>query len=219
MILDLQHVSKSFRQGDQNIPILKDFNLQLEPGQTLAVVGPSGSGKSTLLSLLAGLDQPDSGKIFVASHEMTGLDEKALTLFRSQNLGIVFQQYYLFSHLTALENVMLPLEIQNQPKAKERATEALHLVGLDHRLQHYPHQLSGGENQRVAIARAFVIKPRLLLADEPSGSLDNRTGEQVMDLLFELVKKEKTTLILVTHNESLARRCEKQLKLGPEGNA
>jgi putative ABC transport system ATP-binding protein len=212
-MLQMINVSKSFQQGDQFIQVLNEFQLDLKAGETLALLGPSGSGKSTLLSLLAGLDRPDSGSVIIDHQHLNQMDEEQLTAFRGANIGIIFQQFHLFPHLTALENVMLPLEILDQQKAAEKAADALEKVGLQHRLQHFPHQMSGGENQRIAIARAFVIKPRILLADEPSGSLDQKTGDQVMDLLFNLVQKEKTTLILVTHNESLAKRCGQHIRL------
>jgi putative ABC transport system ATP-binding protein len=213
MIVNISGLEKSFKQGSDKISVIKNFNLSIEPGQTLAILGPSGSGKSTLLSLLAGLDQPDSGQIEIVGENLTQLSEEQLTLFRAKNLGIVFQQYHLFAHLTALENVMLALEILGYPSPETEAKAALTAVGLQHRTHHFPHQLSGGENQRVAIARAFAIKPKLLLADEPSGSLDSKTGEQVMDLLFSLVKEKQTTLVLVTHNEELAQRCQRQLRM------
>jgi putative ABC transport system ATP-binding protein len=212
-MLQMINISKSFQQGDQLIQVLHEFKLDLKTGETLALLGPSGSGKSTLLSLVAGLDRPDAGSIMIDHQHLNQMNEEQLTAFRAANIGIIFQQFHLFSHLTALENVMLPLEILNQPQAAEKAKDTLKKVGLIHRLEHFPHQMSGGENQRIAIARALVIKPRILLADEPSGSLDQKTGEQVMDILFDLVKKEKITLVLVTHNELLAKRCQKHIHL------
>lgn len=212
-MVEVTRVEKSFQQGDQTISVLKNLSFTLNTGETLAIVGPSGCGKSTLLSILAGLDRADAGVVRIADRNLGDLNEQQLTRFRAEHIGIVFQQFYLFPHLTALENVMLPLEILRHDNADEQARAALGLVGLEHRLQHFPHQLSGGENQRVAIARAFVIKPRLLLADEPSGSLDTRTGEQVLELLFDLVSREHTTLILVTHNDALAARCTRQLRV------
>jgi putative ABC transport system ATP-binding protein len=212
MILKIKHLVKDFKQADHQIKVLQGLNLELREGETLAILGPSGSGKSTLLSLIAGLDAPTSGEVYIDGQNLNLLSEKELTHFRAQKLGIVFQQYYLFSHLTARENVALPLELAGDKDALAKADHTLSLVGLSHRANHFPHQMSGGENQRVAIGRAFVVKPRLLLADEPSGSLDTKTGEQVIDLLFDLVKKEKTTLILVTHNEELAKRCQHELR-------
>ena len=213
MILSLKNISKFFTQGSETIHVLNNINLELESGETLAILGPSGSGKSTLLSLLAGLDSPSSGEIKIAGKNMTQMSEAELTQLRAEKFGIVFQQYHLFNHLTALENVSLPLELRNQSGSEHSAKKVLEQVGLGHRENHYPSQLSGGENQRVAIARAFITQPQLLLADEPSGSLDVKTGDQVMDLLFNLVEDKKTTMVLVTHNESLALRCKKQLRL------
>jgi putative ABC transport system ATP-binding protein len=180
----------------------------------MAILGRSGSGKSTLLSLLAGLDQPDAGQILCAGTDITKLAEKPLALFRGKTMGIVFQQYHLISHLTALENVSLPLEILKEHDCQARAIQAIEKVGLEDRLGHFPHQLSGGEKQRVALARAMVTNPRIILADEPSGNLDTSTGEKVMDLLFNLVEDIGTTLVLVTHNEELAARCHEQTRLG-----
>ncbi len=212
-MVEVTGLTKSFKQGDEVIPVLRDLTFSVNAGETLALVGPSGSGKSTVLSLLAGLDHPDSGTLRIADQDLVTMGERELTRFRARTIGIVFQQFYLFSHLTALENVMLPLEILNGDEVEEKARAALRQVGLDHRVRHFPHQLSGGESQRVAIARAFVVKPKLLLADEPSGSLDHRTGDEVIELLFELVANEKTTLILVTHNQLLAERCGRVLHL------
>ncbi|MCB0351060.1 MAG: ABC transporter ATP-binding protein [Bdellovibrionales bacterium] len=212
MILEVKDLSKKFTQGGRTIDVIDRLNLNMNAGETLAILGPSGSGKTTLLSLLAGLDSPTSGDITIAGQSITKLNEKELTSFRGENLGIIFQQFYLFSHLTALENVALPLEIINDKNAYKKAREALKLVGLSDREDHFPKEMSGGENQRVAFARAFVVEPKILLADEPSGSLDTKTGHQVMDLLFDLVKRKNTTLVLVTHNEELASRCQKQLR-------
>jgi putative ABC transport system ATP-binding protein len=208
-LIELQGVSKSFSQGDKTIQVLKNISLQIQPGETLAVVGPSGSGKSTLLSLIAGLDAPDSGDVKVLNQSLLKMTEKELSIFRRENFGIVFQQFYLFSYLSALENVALPLELIGDANAQSKAREALEKVGLSHRLGHMPHQLSGGENQRVAIARAFVTNPKVLLADEPSGSLDQVSGDSVMNLIFELVEKNKMALVLITHNDELAKRCQK----------
>lgn len=214
MIVELKNLKKSFYQGPQVVDVFQELNLSLNEGETLAVLGPSGSGKSTLLSLMAGLDAPTSGEIWIDGQNLSLLNEKELTFFRAKKIGIIFQQFHLFSHLTAVENVALPLELAGHPEAEEKARYTLDLVGLSHRAQHFPYQMSGGENQRVAIARAFIVKPRLLLADEPSGSLDTRTGDQIMNLLFDLVSKEKTTMVLVTHNEDLALRCQRQFRLG-----
>lgn len=213
MSLTLANVRKSFHQGETEIAVLKGLNVQIEPGQIVSIVGQSGSGKSTLLSILAGLERADNGDISVDKINLTPLTEQELTLFRAQNIAIVFQQYHLISHLTALENVMLALEILKMANAKERAEEVLKELGLGHRLNHFPSQLSGGECQRVAIARALVVKPKILLADEPSGNLDTHTGDKVMDVFFDVVRKQKITTILVTHSEALAQRCERRLRL------
>jgi putative ABC transport system ATP-binding protein len=208
MSLIVNHISKSFQQGQQTIPVLRDFSLAAPTGQSLALVGPSGSGKSTLLSLIAGLDSPDSGEILIDSYDIAKMNESERTLFRRENLGIIFQQFHLLPYLTAKENIMLPLEIAGDAKAEEKAEAMLALVGLEGRANHFSYQMSGGEIQRVAFARAFVVQPKLLLADEPSGSLDSENGKQVIDLLFELTRKQQTTLILVTHNEEVAQRAD-----------
>ncbi len=213
MSLVLNQVRKGFHQGETEIQVLKGLNASIEPGQVVAIVGQSGSGKSTLLSLLAGLERADSGEILVDSVNLVPLSEQEITLFRAQNIAIVFQQYHLIAHLTALENVMLSLEILKMENPRERAEEALRELGLGHRLNHFPSQLSGGECQRVAIARALVVKPKILLADEPSGNLDIHTGDMVMDVFFDIVRKHKITTILVTHSEALAKRCERVLRL------
>ncbi|MBC7692578.1 MAG: ABC transporter ATP-binding protein [Methylotenera sp.] len=208
--VDVRGVCKSYRQGDSTIEVLSGVDLEVGRGETVAITGQSGSGKSTLLSLLAGLDQPTRGTIQIGGQEISTLGEAALADFRSRNLGIIFQQFHLMSNLTALENVSLPLEISRDAEFKTRSRKALQQVGLSHRENHMPSQLSGGERQRVAIARAFVVQPSLLLADEPSGSLDTKTGRYVMDLLFDLARSEMMTLILVTHSDELARRCDRQ---------
>lgn len=213
MSLVLKDLKKGFLQGDAQIQVLKGLNVQVEPGEVVSIVGQSGSGKSTLLSILAGLERADSGAILVDSVDLTPMTEQELTLFRAQNIAIVFQQYHLMSHLTAVENVMLGLEILKMEKPRERAEEALKELGLGHRLHHFPSQLSGGECQRVAIARALVVKPKILLADEPSGNLDIHTGDKVMDVFFDIVKKHNITTLLVTHSEQLAKRCQRILRL------
>lgn len=213
MSLALNQVRKGFHQGETEIQVLKGLNVAIEPGQIVAIVGQSGSGKSTLLSLLAGLERADSGEILVDKVNLAPLSEQEITLFRAQNIAIVFQQYHLIAHLTALENVMLSLEILKMENPRECAEEALRELGLGHRLNHFPSQLSGGECQRVAIARALVVKPKILLADEPSGNLDIHTGDKVMDVFFDVVRKYKITTILVTHSEALAKRCERVLRL------
>lgn len=207
-LLHVQELNKSFFQGGKQIQILKNLNLEVKKGQSIAVLGKSGSGKSTFLSLMSGLDRADSGEILFDDKNMTSLDEKELTQLRAQRIGIIFQQFHLLSHLTTLENVALPLEIAGKSDAFELAQAALQKVGLADRLAHLPGKLSGGEKQRVAIARAMVIAPELLLADEPSGSLDEVTGAQVMDLIFDLVKSNQMSMILVTHSLELAKRCD-----------
>lgn len=213
MSLTLKDIRKSFHQGDTEVAVLKGLNVSIEPGQIVSIVGQSGSGKSTLLSILAGLERADRGDISVDSVNLSPMNEQQLTLFRAQNISIVFQQYHLIAHLTALENVALALEILKMENPKARAEEALRELGLGHRLDHFPSQLSGGECQRVAIARALVVKPKILLADEPSGNLDTHTGDKVMDVFFDVVRKHNITTVLVTHSETLAKRCQRTLRL------
>ncbi len=213
MSIQIKSLNKSYHLDTQPIKILKDLNVSIKTSEVVAVLGSSGSGKSTLLSLLAGLDSADSGQILFNETDIIQLNQKQLTAFRSENIGIVFQNYYLVSHLTALENVLLPLDIQNKKISSNEAEGLLQKVGLGHRLHHAPGELSGGESQRLAIARALITKPQLLLADEPSGSLDTETGKKVMDLFFDQVRANKTTTILVTHDRSLADRCDRILKL------
>jgi len=193
--------------------ILDGINLSIAAGESVAIVGPSGSGKSTLLGLLAALDLPSHGRIWLDGVELTGLDEDARAGLRSERLGFVFQSFLLLPALSALENVMLPLELAGRRDARREAETVLARVGLAQRLQHLPAQLSGGEQQRVAIARAFVAGPALLLADEPTGNLDAHTGERIIDLLFELNRERGTTLVLVTHDRQLADRCQRVLRL------
>jgi putative ABC transport system ATP-binding protein len=212
-ILRAVQIHKRFSQGETPVQVLSGLNLEVNPGETVAIVGQSGSGKSTLLSLLAGLDVPTQGSVELAGRALESMSEEDLTSYRAKHLGIIFQQFHLMTNLTALENVCLPLEIAGDRAAMEKAKAALEHVGLGHRAGHFPHQLSGGERQRVAIARAIVVEPSVLLADEPSGSLDTTTGHQVMNLLFELVNRRKMTLILVTHNEELVRLCQRRLTL------
>ncbi len=212
-IIDIRQIAKAFREGPEPITVLQDLNLQVDRGETVAIVGQSGSGKSTLLSLMAGLDSPDTGDILLAGQPLHHMNEAQLSQFRGAHVGIVFQQFHLMPSLTALENVALPLEIQGRRDASKEAEQALDLVGLSARRHHFPHQMSGGECQRVAIARAFVTQPQLLLADEPSGNLDDETGRRVIDLLFDLVAQKSMTLILVTHNMEIASRCHRTLRL------
>ncbi len=193
--------------------ILDDINFGISKGQTVAIVGPSGSGKSTLLGLLAGLDTPTQGKVLVDHVDIFSLDEDGRASMRAKTMGFVFQSFQLLPALTTLENVTLPLEIIGFENPEQSALNVLERVGLQDRLQHYPHQLSGGEQQRVAIARAFAPRPALLLADEPTGNLDTRTGQQTIDLLFELNQEQSTTLILVTHDHALAEKCERVISI------
>jgi len=214
MLLEINQLYKSFPQADHGqIDVLKNINLEIHEGETVAVVGQSGSGKSTLLSLMAGLDRQTTGSLRLRDKEISEMSEVKLTQFRAENIGIIFQQFYLMPHLTALENVSLPLEMFGYEDYLNRAKETLQQVGLSDREQHFPHQLSGGESQRVAIARAVVARPSILLADEPTGNLDNETGVQVANLLFDLVKTTAMTMLLVTHNTEMARRCSRQLTL------
>lgn len=212
-MLEVDDLQKSFFQGEVKVDAVRGVSFSLDKGKSLAITGPSGSGKSTLLSLLSGLDLPTSGTISVDGVEVQKLSEKELSVFRSQKIGIVFQQFHLMPHLTALENVALPLEIYSRSAAVNQAKEILTGVGLGDRLNHLPHELSGGEKQRVAIARALVTKPKVLLADEPSGNLDSETGDKVMSLLFKICLENGISLILITHDEELAKRCDRTLHL------
>lgn len=214
-VLAITQLKKSFLQGSTQIDVLKGMNLELGQGETVAVIGKSGSGKSTFLSLLGGLDRADGGGVELRGQDITKMPEKELALFRGRELGIVFQQFHLMSSLTALENVLLPLEILHLPQkdSRELAKATLASVGLQERANHFPHQLSGGERQRVAIARAIIHSPGLLLADEPSGNLDNETGEQVMGMLFDLVKTRSMSMVLVTHSDEFARHCDRVYRL------
>ncbi|MGA0936126.1 MAG: ABC transporter ATP-binding protein [Pseudohongiellaceae bacterium] len=215
MILQIKDLCKTFRTAAnlEPIEVLKNLNLDMEQGETLAILGQSGSGKSTFLTLLAGLDSPTSGAIILNGQDMQDLDEEALSKFRARNIGIIFQQFHLMSHLTALENVSLPLDLFKDPDAEDKSREALEQVGLGKRMGHFPHQLSGGECQRVAIARAMVVRPSILLADEPTGNLDSSTGDIVSDMIFDLVDRHGMTMLFVTHNEELAKRCARQQRL------
>ena len=206
-------LSKIVPSGDEMLAILQDIRLEVMPGEALAVVGASGSGKSTLLGLLAGLDVPSAGSVKLDGQDLFSLDEDGRARLRAQLLGFVFQSFQLLPALNAQENVMLPLELAGNAGAEELALVMLNRVGLGERLRHYPKHLSGGEQQRVALARAFVMQPKLLLADEPTGNLDAATGADVIDLMFELNAERGTTLVLVTHDEMLARRCTRQIRL------
>jgi putative ABC transport system ATP-binding protein len=217
MILSLKDVNKSYRQGKRKVEVLSQLNFEVDRAQSVAILGKSGSGKSTFLSLVAGLDRADSGNIILDNSDIVLMSEEELTNFRAQKIGIIFQQFHLMSTLSALENVMLPLEILKVSDPISRAKEVLKKVGLEHRMQHFSNELSGGECQRVAIARALVTRPKLLLADEPSGNLDSDTGEFVMNLLFDLVKDFQTTLLLVTHDKELAQKCDLVYTLKNQG--
>ncbi len=210
-IIAVVHVTKQVHDSTGTLTILHDIDFTLAPRQSAAIVGASGSGKSTLLSIIAGLDTPSSGTVRLAGTDLFALDEDARAALRAQKLGFVFQSFQLLANLTALENVMLPLELQGRSDARVLATEMLGRVGLGERLRHYPKVLSGGEQQRVALARAFVVQPAVLLADEPTGSLDFATGEKVMQLMFELNREQGTTLVLVTHDRAIAAQCERRL--------
>jgi putative ABC transport system ATP-binding protein len=212
-VLIASGIGKKVRSGAQELVILRDIELEVTRGEALSVVGASGSGKSTLLALLAGLDTPSEGRISLDGHDLFALDEDARAALRGRTVGFVFQSFQLLPSYTALENVMLPLELSSRGEAASAAQEMLARVGLGERLRHYPRQLSGGEQQRVALARAFVARPKLLLADEPTGSLDAASGEAVIRLLFEMNRESGTTLVLVTHDESLARRCGRSVRL------
>jgi putative ABC transport system ATP-binding protein len=213
LLLEARSLTKKVTSPEGQLTILDDVSLGVARGESAAIVGPSGAGKSTLLALLAGLDEPTSGKVWLNGVELTALDEDGRASVRSREVGFVFQSFHLLPSLTALENVLLPLELNRVGDAKRRAAQALADVGLEHRLHHYPRQLSGGEKQRVAIARAFVAGPSLLFADEPTGNLDNKTGARVLSLLFDLNAAAGTTLVLVTHDLEAAGRCHRLIEL------
>ena len=213
MIIQTRNLTKKVTSGNGELTILEDINLELEEGRSLAIVGPSGSGKSTLLGLLAGLDSPTEGEIFLNNQPLHKLSEEERALARKKNVAFVFQSFELLPGLSALENVMLPSELNLDSQAKERATEYLSRVGLGNRTHHYPRQLSGGEQQRVAIARAFACKAKVLFADEPTGNLDKKTGTKISDLLFEVNEESSNALVVVTHDSNLASRCDKQISL------
>ena len=212
-VLAARELCKKVNSPEGTLTILEDLNLDIAPGESVAIVGSSGAGKSTLLSLLAGLDAPSSGKVWLNGADLTSLDEDGRAAVRAEQVGFVFQSFHLLRSLTAIENVMLPLELSGRPGARKTAAEVLARVGLSERARHYPNQLSGGEKQRVAIARAFVTEPAVLFADEPTGNLDSATGEKVIDVLFELNAQSATTLVLVTHDDSIATRCDRVLHI------
>ena len=212
-MINVEQLCKSLSLGDETLDILENINLSVKSGESIAIVGKSGSGKSTLLSLLAGLDKATSGQVFIKGQDLSAMDEDGRAAVRNQHVGFVFQNFQLLPHLSALDNVMLPLELKASANAKQQATNWLAKVGLSDRLMHQPNQLSGGEQQRVAIARAFVCEPDILFADEPTGNLDEHTGQTIEDLLFTLNKEIGTTLVLVTHDEELAKKCARQVHL------
>jgi len=212
-IIEANDLGKTVPTSEGNLSILSSVELTIKPAESIAIVGASGSGKSTLLSLLAGLDTPTEGVIYLNGQKLTSMNEDGRAALRNQLVGFVFQSFQLLDGLTALENVMLPLELRGDKNAKKAATMLLERVGLAERLTHTPMKLSGGEQQRVALARAFVTEPAILFADEPTGNLDSKTGEHIIDLLFELNKEKHTTLVLVTHDNSLASRCQRTIKL------
>ena len=213
IVLEAQHISKTVPSPEGTLTILADVSLTVRAGESLAIVGASGAGKSTLLALLAGLDAPSTGRVILAGNDLNALDEDGRAAVRGKHVGFVFQSFHLVPALTAIENVMLPLELGGRSDARAAAAEVLGQVGLAARIAHYPKQLSGGEQQRVAIARAFVTHPAVLFADEPTGNLDTATGQKITDLLFELNRSTSSTLILVTHDRELAGRCGRTLEL------
>ncbi len=212
-VLEALELTKEVSSPEGTLTILNDVSFTIRKGQSVAVVGPSGAGKSTLLALLAGLDLPTRGHVVLNGANLSDLDEDGRALVRADSVGFVFQSFHLVPSLNALENVMLPLELAGQPDARKSAREIINKVGLTDRWSHYPAQLSGGEKQRVAIARAFATEPAVLFADEPTGNLDSRTGETIMELMFDLNRSSSTTLILVTHDNNLAERCDRILAL------
>ncbi len=212
-VLSLQNSALSLDGNAGRVDILHDINLSVNKGETLGLVGPSGSGKSSLLMLMGGLEQATSGRITALDHDLTGMDEDALARFRRSAMGVVFQNFHLIPSMTAMENVATPLELAGYPDAFSRAENELEAVGLEHRRDHYPAQLSGGEQQRVALARAVAPRPQILLADEPTGNLDEANGTAIVDLLFDLRDRHGATLILVTHSHSLAQKCDRVVRL------
>ena len=211
--IELDNVELSLGRGAARVHILKGISLNVDRGEAIGLVGPSGSGKSTLLMTMAGLERPDSGTIRIDGQDLGPMDEDALARFRGRRIGIVFQSFHLLPTMTALENVAIPLELAGMPDAHGRARKELEAVGLGHRLSHFPAQLSGGEQQRVAVARAMAPDPAILVADEPTGNLDETTGRQIMDLVFTMKRDRGTTLVLVTHDATLARRCDRTITL------
>jgi putative ABC transport system ATP-binding protein len=212
-VLKAEKVTKQVSSPEGTLTIVNEVDLQIAGAETIAIIGASGAGKSTLLALLAGLDEPSSGRIWLNGRELTALDEDGRAEVRANHVGFVFQSFHLVPSLTAIENVMLPLELAGKPNARQAAAQVLEQVSLSHRREHYPRQLSGGEQQRVAIARAFVTQPAVLFADEPTGNLDAATGERIIQLLFELNRASQTTLVMVTHDQAIARRCSRTVSI------
>ena len=212
-MIAVEQLSKSVSDSTGVLDILRDINLSFTAGETVAIVGASGSGKSTLLSILAGIDNPSRGTVLLLGQDLFALSEDDRAAVRAQKMGFVFQSFQLLGNLTALENVMLPLELAGQRDARARAAQMLERVGLGQRLNHYPRLMSGGEQQRVALARAFVVEPAVLLADEPTGSLDFATGQTIMELMFALNRERGTTLILVTHDREIAAQCDRSITI------
>ncbi|SHG47779.1 putative ABC transport system ATP-binding protein [Marisediminitalea aggregata] len=212
-MIETKNITKIVTTSEGSLQILQPISFQVKPGESIAIVGASGSGKSTLLSLLAGLDEVSAGEIFLDDAPLHTMDEEQRAQLRGAKVGFIFQSFMLVQSLTAIENVMLPAEIAGLPDPKKRAQDILEQVGLSHRAHHYPNQLSGGEQQRVAIARAFIGQPKILFADEPTGNLDAANSEKIEDLLFELNREVGTTLVLVTHDNTLATKCDRQLRM------
>ncbi|WP_346892582.1 ABC transporter ATP-binding protein [uncultured Roseibium sp.] len=212
-VIALKDVHLALGEGAGRVHILKGVDLDIQPGTSVGLVGPSGSGKSTLLMVMAGLERADTGSVKVAGSELGPLSEDQLAQFRGRNVGIIFQSFHLIPNMTALENVAVPLELAGDGQAFDKARQELDSVGLGHRLHHYPAQMSGGEQQRVAVARALVVRPEILIADEPTGNLDDTTGAQIVDLMFSAQKERKTTLVLVTHDPALAERCDRVIRV------
>ena len=214
MILETKHINKSYLQADNTpVQVIKDITFGVNSGETVSITGPSGSGKTTLLSLIAGLDRPDTGEIILDNRDITQMNEDTLAKYRAEKIGFVFQQFHLMPHLSVAENIALPMEILKRQNINPKIDEVLESVSLSHRKNQLPSTLSGGESQRVAIARSLAIEPTILLADEPTGNLDVKTGEQIEALLFDLVEKNNMTLVIVTHNLNLANHCQKKLNL------
>jgi putative ABC transport system ATP-binding protein len=212
-VLKAEKITKQVSSPEGTLTILAEVDVSIGAAETVAIIGSSGAGKSTLLALLAGLDEPSSGRVWLNGSELTSLDEDGRAAVRARHVGFVFQSFHLVPSLTAIENVMLPLELAGQADARTAAAEVLAKVNLAPRREHYPRQLSGGEQQRVAIARAFVTRPAVLFADEPTGNLDTQTGERIMDLLFELNRETRTTLVVVTHDQTIAKRCGRIIRI------